>query len=269
MSEVDFSLTKKLAVKLSLPYIDGKYNGSYPHLFVRGRPETLSKLDDGKHHGAFQDFRLDVRYNVRRRPLMLTPFFQIGVPSHDYAFFGHGAVGTGQREYRMGLNVGRRLTPILPRVFVQGRYAFGLAQRFVNIAPKRSYAEFQLGYFLTNRLSVQGALVWQHTHNGIDSILGVFPDNLTDEQWLHHDKILKARLLDLGGSAAYRLTPSMNVFFGMGRSVSGANGHMRSVVVTVGVRKSFATRLVAEKRTAAALLPQSSQALVCTCAQTR
>ena len=38
--DTDFSITNKLAVRVSLPFIDGKYIGSSPHTLVRGRPDT-------------------------------------------------------------------------------------------------------------------------------------------------------------------------------------------------------------------------------------
>src|SRR5262245_35701263 len=64
MLEVDYSLTDRLAVRLGLPFIEGKYHGTQPHLAVRGQPGTEVKLDDGSYHGGVQDFRFDIRYNV-------------------------------------------------------------------------------------------------------------------------------------------------------------------------------------------------------------
>src|SRR5262249_14414042 len=155
--------------------------------------------------------RFDVRYNLSRRALQVTPFFTTLVPSHEYPTLGHSAVGTRQREYRLGVNLGRRLTPILPKAFVQGRYAFGVAQEIANVATKRSYGEFQLGYFLTRRLSVQGSVVGAYTHNGIQFIYGAFPNNLTEEEYLNHDRISQVKLVDLGAGAAFAVNRSTNL----------------------------------------------------------
>ena len=90
----------------------------------------------------------------------------------------------------MGVNVGRRLDPILPKAFVQGQYAFGMSPEVAaNIAPKRSYGELQLGYLLSRHITLQGssALIW--SHNGLDFDYILFPNNLTDEQYLNHDRI--------------------------------------------------------------------------------
>lgn len=268
MTDVDYSLTERLAVRVALQFIQGRYSGSNAHWVVRDRPETAVALDNGNYHGSFQDFRVDVRYNASRKKLMITPFFQAILPSHAYPTLGHTAVGTAQREYRTGVNVGRRLDPILPKAYVQGRYAFGVVERVANIAPKRSYGEFQLGYFLTPRLSVQGSGVWTHSHNGIDFIYELFPNNLTDEQWLNHDRITNTHQLDVGVAANYAVNRSTMVFLGLGHSVYGVNAHLRAAVVTVGFTKSFRTRSGEEKVVAKAQ-PEPAKAFVCTCAKSK
>ena len=189
MLDVDYSLTDRLAVRLGVPFIKGMYSGAQPHLLVLRQAGHRSCIDDGRYHGGLQDVRFDVRYNVSRKRLMVTPFLTTSIPSHSYPTLGHGAVGTGQREYRLGVTLGRQLNPFLPKAFVQGKYAFGMVQQAAHIAPKRSYAEFQFGYVLSPRISVQASTVWSHSHNGIPFLDGVFPNNLTDEEYLNHDRI--------------------------------------------------------------------------------
>jgi hypothetical protein len=263
--DVDYSLTDRLAVRLGLPFIDGKYDGTQPHLLVRGDPGTAVALDDGRYHGGLQDFRFDIRYNVSRKTLMVTPFFMAIVPSHDYATLGHGAIGTDQREYRVGVNLGRQVGR---KAFVQGRYAFGMVQEIVHVAPKRSYAEFQVGYILTRHLSIQGSTVWNHSHNGIDFINGLFPNNLPEEQYRNHDRISRVNLLDVGASSTYALTRKTNLFVGWGHSINGTNAHLRSIVLSIGVTRTFVGRSREEK---SSVLPsgESKKALVCTCAKSK
>ena len=267
--DADFSLTDRLAVRISLPYISGKYLGRNGHTLVRGRPETAVALDNGSFHGSLQDFRFDVRYSLSQGALKVVPFVQAIVPSHQYPTLGHAAIGVDVREYRVGVNLGRRLDPILPKAFVQGRYAFGFSQEVANIAPKRSHAEFQAGYFLTSRLSLQGAAVLTYSHNGIDHDYNLFPDNLTDEQWLNHDRISRAKLLDLGANIGFSFNRSTNIVVGVGHSVWGANTHMRTMVVSVGFVKAFATKMAGERPSKTALLQEGNKALVCTCAKSK
>jgi hypothetical protein len=268
MLDVDYSFTDRLAIRVGLPFIEGKYSGNQPHLQVLGQPQTAVALDNGNYHGGLQDLRFDVRYNVSRKKLMVTPFFMVSVPSHAYATLGHAAIGTDQREYRVGVNFGRQLGPWLPKAFVQGRYGFGMLQEVDHIALKRSYLESQLGYLVSHRLSLQGSMVANHSHNGIDFINGLYPNNLPEDQYLNHDRISRVNLLDVGASTTYSVTRKTNLFVGWGRSITGTNTHLRAIVLTVGVTQNFTGRSREEK---ASVLPyaESKKALVCTCAQSK
>lgn len=266
--ETDFSLTDKLAVKVSVPFIEGKYAGVNPHLLVRGQANTAVALDNGDYHGGLQDFRFQVRYVVRDRALKIAPFFYASVPSHDYQTFGHAATGINETEYRVGVALGRRLNPLLPKAFVQGQYAFGMSPLVAaGVAPKRSYGEAQLGYLVSRRVSIQGSSVLIYSHNGINFDYNLYPNNLTDEQYLNHDRISRSKLLDFAGSIAYRVSPSMSLFASVGHSFWGTNGHLRYIVSTVGFSKAFTTKQAAEKNSALTGLAEPSKTLVCTCAK--
>lgn len=266
----DFSLTDRLAVTVNLPYIAGKYVGPYPHLLVRGDPSTAVAVDNGDFHSGFQDFRLNVRYALTRHALKITPLFQATLPSHDYPSFGHAAIGFNEKEYRVGVNVGRRLDPILPKAFVQGQYAYGMSPLVAaNIAPKRSYGELQLGYLVNRHLSVQGSSALTWSYNGVDSDYNLFPNNLTTEQYLNHDRVAHSRLLDAGGSVAYQVNRSTNLFVSVGHSFYGTNSHLRFLVTTVGFTKAFTTRLSRETVSELAVLPDANKATVCTCAKSK
>ena len=201
--DTDFSLTDKLAVRASVPYVMATYAGTHPHQTIRGDTGTNVTIDDGAYHGALQDYRFNLRYSVSNGELKVAPFVEGIVPSHSYATFGHAAVGMDLREFRMGVNVGRRLQPILPNAFFQARYTFGFSQEAANVAPKRSYGEFQLGYLVTRKLSLQFAASSIFSHNGILDDYTLFPGNLTQLEWLNHDRIAKVKLIDLGVTAGY------------------------------------------------------------------
>ncbi|HLK69606.1 MAG TPA: hypothetical protein VKU19_39525 [Bryobacteraceae bacterium] len=266
----DFSLTDRLALSVSLPYMDGKYVGTHPHLLVRGQADTEVAIDNGSYHGGIQDFRLNVRYALTQHALKIVPFFQATIPSHDYPSFGHAAIGFDEREYRAGASVGRRLNPILSNAFVQGLYAFGYTPLVAaNIAPKRSYGELQLGYLVNRRLSVQASSSLVYSHNGIDLDYNLFPGNLTEEQYLNHDRIGRSKLLDISGSAAYQINKSTNFFVSVGHSVYGRNTHLRYLVTTIGFTKAFTTRMSAESTSILEPLPDANKAMVCTCSKSK
>ena len=232
--DVDYSLTDRLALTIGLPYIAAKYSGPKPHQLP---------IDGGTYQGTFQDFRINARYNVARGPAVITPFFGVGIPSHSYPYFAHSAVGRGLHEYRVGLNFARRLDPVLSNAYFQARYSYAFVERTLGIAPNRSDTEFQFGYFLTPRVSLLGLGSWHLTHSGIAYTYQVFPADLTAEQFLHHDQIGKSNILDVGGGAAFSLSPSLDMFASVMHTLRARNGHAHAAVVSVGLSWSFGTRL--------------------------
>jgi hypothetical protein len=256
---VDYSLANRLAVRLSLPYIAAKYNGPFPHQLP---------VDGGRYHSSAQDLTIDLRYNVARRPLVITPFFTAVLPSHGYEYFAHSAVGRNVREYHVGANLGRRLNPVLPKAYLQARYSYAYVQRIYDVSPNRSNVEAQLGYFLKPGLSISAAGYWMDTHRGMPHPFGVPFSGVSEEKYRQHDQIGKARLLDLGGGLSYSVNPSLQVFVSVARSVGGRNNHLRAAVITVGFSRTFRTRLSAEPVSFLSA-PAPHKNFVCTCARSK
>ena len=267
--DTDYSLTDRLAVRVSLPFLDGKYVGVNPHQVIRGDPSTTVMLDNGAYHGTVTDFRLSVRYSLTRGKLKIVPDFQATLPAHPYPTFLHALYGSDSREYRGGVSVGRSLDPISRKAFFQGRYGFGVSQKFVNVAPKVSYGEFQLGYFLSRRIVLQGVASGMYTHNGILWNYDLWPGDLTQAQWLNHVRISQGKILDAGGSIGYSFNRSTNVVFSMAHSFWGEKTHLRYLVTTVGFSKAFSAPWSKERASSAAILPDGTKATTCTCAKTK
>ena len=258
--DLDYSLTQKMAIRLAIPFAAAKYAG--------GRPHQLP-ADDGGYHSGFQDFSMDVRYNLAKRAAMLTPFFKVVIPSNNYTYFAHSAIGRNLREYHIGTNFGRRLSFIAPRAYLQVRYSFAFVEQVLGIAPNRSNAEGQLGYFLSKRLSLLGQSQWMHAHAGVDHLYNVFHSGLPDNIWVHHDQIGKMDLLVVGGGASYQVNRSMAVFVSSGRAVHGRNTHAPAIVLTAGISRTFGGDHPGISAARASINPEPHKALVCTCMKTK
>jgi hypothetical protein len=269
--DTDYSLTDRLAVRITLPFLAGKYVGSSPHQIIRGNPSTNVMLDDGAYHGTVTDFRLDLRYSLTRGKLKIVPDFQATLPAHPYPTFLHAVYGADLREYRGGVSVGRSLDPISRKAYFQGRYGFGVSpQKIANVAPRVSYGEFQVGYFLGHGIALQGVMAGSYAHNGIRWDYNLWPGNLTQDQWLNHLRISQGKILDVGGSIGYSVNQSTHFVVSLGRSVWGENTHLRYLISTVGFVKAFSAPWSRERGSAnAAVLPDGTKATTCTCAKTK
>jgi hypothetical protein len=237
--DASYGLTDKVTVSLALPFVAAKYNGSYQHILPNG-----STLDTGAYHATFQDLRFDLRYNATKGPLVVTPFVGTLIPSHDYQYMAHSAVGRDLHELQVGAYVARRLDPVLPGGFIQGRYSYGFVEQVLNVSHNRSNLDLELGYFVSPSLRVFGMSSGQVTHGGIflPGNRFNFLDVYSQTQFYHHDQIAKDDMLSLGGGAGFSVSDSVDLFGSVSHMVAGRNMHQVHIGATFGITYSFKRR---------------------------
>jgi hypothetical protein len=258
--DLTYAFTDRLALKVGIPYVGARYDGPSPHARlldagpVPATPCSPCGIDNGKYHSTFQDFTVDLRYNlIRRRSLVITPMFDVIAPSHDYTYFAHSAVGRDLREFRLGVNVGRRLDPLLPRAFIQAQSAYRVTESVINYHRNGMYNELELGYFVNRRLALLGIGTWSDTFGGFSYDPNVWSSVantrdaiaqgvITEQEFLHHDQIGHDRQFNAGGGAVYQVNPRVALFASFTRTVAGANGHALASAVAVGANWTIQTR---------------------------
>lgn len=214
VTTLEYGLTNKLTLDSELTHVTSKYEG-YVGPVPHGPPDT------GFYHPTFQDLRIGVRYNILSRKIVVTPFIAGVIPTHHYETRGHTAVGRDVRELQFGANVGKDLEGIIPKTYVQGRYAYTVAQRVEGLNLNRSYGDWEFGYFLKDRLSLRFTGSWQHSYGGIRIPLD---SNLPDYHELH-DRAAKSNYIRFGGGLSVSLNRSMDLHVDFGNTPMGANTH--------------------------------------------
>jgi len=239
-----YSFTDRFTAEVTLPYVVTRYTGN-PADLTFGNPLFVpAALDDGSSHSTFQDFHLDLHYNVLRdsrrrglRNLAITPFFSFIVPSHYYDFHGESAFGRDLREYALGVSVGRLLSPLLHKGYVQGQYSYVFVQKPKNIPLNHNNVDLEMGYFLPHSLSVRGFGSWLHTNGGI-----TIEQALMDPQLFPlHDRLLRASYWHFGAGANYSLTESLDLSFSYVTYLAGTDTHFGRGI-TIGTTWNFSTR---------------------------
>ena len=236
---VEFGLTDRIAVHASLPFMMTRYVGSNPH----------NDYDDGTYHGAFQDFYFGMRYGVVQSPgFALAPFVEVVIPSHRYQSQVQSAPGRDLRVLLVGAAVGGFLDGILPGLYYQSRISYGIAQSLVDIRPNRTGIDSAIGYFVNPRFGVQFVQTFQYNHNGMWFVFDPAFEahitgggEITDDHWLNHDRLLRARVLALGGGMTFALNESVGVFATATTTAWGRSLPRPERALTVGVNWSFQT----------------------------
>ena len=244
VTDVEFGVTDRLTVSGSIPFIASRYEGTHPHLV--GGVGPVQDWDNGEYHGTFQDFRIGVRYNVVRRPIAATPFFEMVIPSHHYPSNAHAAVGKDLRAYIVGGAAGGFLDSWLPRMYFHTLVSYAWVQEAVGLRPNRSRVEGELGYFITPRLSVRFLESYQFTHDGIDllsftpmtqGIIHSTGEPIAGEYRRNHDRLQRSNYLTFGGGVAFAVNDSVGVVVEAAKMAWGENVHpLRAITIGVNMR---------------------------------
>lgn len=229
-----YAITDRLTVGADMPYVATKFTLA-PGLLPSAH-DLEAKNDDGRYHGTLQDLRGTVRYNAVRGPLMVTPFFQVVIPTHHYQTFGHAGTGRYLREYQVGFSMGRLLNPILPRAYFDLRYGYSFVQSLGNLNLDRNNVDLEIGYFLKRYLSVRAVGGLQKTLGGIE-----IPIPETSPFFSIHDRVERAHFSRMGGGASLVVRKNMDVHGLFLATLSGRNTHSFTVL-SLGVSWNFRTR---------------------------
>lgn len=224
--EVEYAFTERFSMSVGLPYIFARYTG----------PEaSFSGLDIDECHcwnHGWQDFNVTGRLNVTNGPNAFTPFVSIGIPSHEYSYFGEAVLGRNLKEIRFGLAAGQRLDPISPRLSLQERYSYAVAERVLGLSINRSNLSIDPAFQLTRKLSANASFAWQRTHGGLRGT-----EIVTEEQFVQYDRLVRDNNLQAGIGIAYSF-PRVDLFASYVEYLDGTDTHDGNAV-TFGVSWPF------------------------------
>ena len=241
--DFSYSITDKLGLTASLPYLAPKYDapaGETNAFFSAHHfPDGSVPLDDGNYHGSFQDFGFRLRYNVAAHPFLITPFVQYNQPSHDYLTFSHAIVGRNVKNIAFGSYIGGTLGSFLPDAYAQGSYALAFDEKVLGISRHRSLLEGEFGYFLKPELRAFTILSAQITHGGLDAPYDLGMPVAENPLFFNHSKITRDNYLDIGLGGQYSLNDRVDFFGLVQHMITGRNVHGMKYGITFGFGWGF------------------------------
>jgi hypothetical protein len=246
--QMGYGVTDRFELSVGIPFVSNKYYCTDPSSpFCTPHPSLTRpdySIDNGLYHGTFQDYRINVGYQLFTGEIAVAPFATAVIPSHDYVYFAHSAPGKGLHQYLLGFNAGASLDRILPGSYVQASYDYAFVEHVLGINLNRSDFGIELGYFLSflsPSLGIRFLGTGYYTHGGLAFVAP--PDLLQRpnglELFYHHDQIGKARAVNLGGGLSYLLTGSTEIYATYLRSVYGRDGVKIDQGISFGVTWNF------------------------------
>ena len=211
---LDYAVTDRFSFSLGVPYLGTKYTGPEPSIFDLDVDNCFCWQ-----HG-WQDFGATVRYNLFNDAFALTPSISLGVPSHNYEYFGEAVLGRNLNEVRIAVDVGHRLDRISDKLSVSGRYSYAFVEKVLELPNDRSNFALEAGFLASRKLSTRVVFSWQRSHGGLRS-----SDPFTDEQFLQYDRLIKDNNFHITGGVVYAL-PKVDVFGSYVHYAGGTDTHV-------------------------------------------
>lgn len=234
--EFEYQFSDRWQASVGIPLVTKRYQGPVAHdPRDLDPPREAAFIDDGSYHTDFQDWHLAIRYLTRTGNLYVEPFAALGVPSNDYPFFAHAAVGQNLMKFDLGAAFIYR--PSLSNAW----YRLDVSHVFVeetlgtNVDHWRINAE--IGYAFTRRLAGR-AFVLVKEGSGLE-----FPDDFppprTDEGWYQHDRRVKHNYVNAGLGLDFVIDERYRVSLSGLTMVHADQVHVVEYAFTVGLHRSF------------------------------
>jgi hypothetical protein len=212
---LDYFVSDRLALVAGLPYVRERYLGSYDHNpLALDPPRTdVPNVDLGDWNTDFQDWMLGARYILVESPLVIQPYIFAGIPSTDYPFFGHAAIGRNRKQLELGSIFAYR--PLFSDLWYRLALGYTFIEQTLGVSVNHFDAFAEVGYFLSPR--IEGRIFLMHREGDGLNFPTDFPppEQRTDEMWYQHDRMVKHNFTNAGIGFDWKL----NEKYGLSTSI--------------------------------------------------
>jgi hypothetical protein len=230
-------------VHLGIPYITSQYTGTFAHPLLPCPPNCApTEIDNGHYHGYWQDLDAGIRYHTDINGYEVAPSIDVYVPSNNYPFYG--SAGIGQRTRRLGLGVDVSHQFDFSNIFYLAHYQYVFNQHVLGINNNYNSFGLDLGYFLTQHLSVRGITDVKLGDGYSDMQIIAYapgpdsPGHGVNPIWELHDKFRLEEHADIGGACDYVFGLNM-LSFTVAHSVWGRSDSRLTYALGLMLTRSF------------------------------
>lgn len=235
--EFAYHLTERLTVSAGIPYVRKRYNGTLRHdpLTLDPPRPYIENIDLGDWNTDFQDFHFGVRYLVKDGPVSIEPYAYLGVPSQNYAFFGHAAVGQQLLKFDVGTSV--TWLPGLSNAYYRADVGYVFVEETLGVNIDHWLINAEVGYFFSPKITARvfGQLKKGHGLTFPDN----FPPPRTSEMWYQHDRLVKHNYANAGVGIDWTINEDYQLHASALTMIWEEQVHIMDYTFSVGLTRAF------------------------------
>ena len=235
-AEINYALTDRWRIKAGLPYIKKRADVRPSHDPRALIPPRLDVpfLDDGSYHNDFQDFLIGINYLWRTDPVIVEPFVNVFIPSHDYPHFAQAAVGQNLWKVEVGVDLTKQMPFSYWYYGVETSYTF--VEETLGLSVNHFRLNAEVGYFFTERFSAD---LFFHVKDGKGNKAADTPPSRTDESWYQHDRTARHSFANVGIGANWFIGDKYQLSGSAFTTVWGETVHIIDLAWSVGISRYF------------------------------
>ena len=196
-----YQVSDRWTLSASLPWIKKRHQGALPHnptLELTNFPQAdQSLIDDGNFHSDWEDLYVSANFDAYEGDRWsVSPFLSIGVPTNDYPFYAHAAVG--RNIWHVPVGAAFSFKPYFSDFSFNGDIAYVFTEKSLGVNINHWLVNLDLAYYVTPGFAPKVFVSIKYAPTGLS-----FPDDfdvtaLNDEAWYYHDRTIKHNFVNAG-----------------------------------------------------------------------
>lgn len=234
---VDYMLDDHWEAHVELPFIDKRSSGGPgahdPSILAVPHPEA-EFLDDGRYHGAWQDWVVGVSYHTDWGRFRVEPHLVAQIPSHDYSHFANAAIGQNLWRVKLGVDFTHRLQS--SNFYYTAGYSYEVWEKVLDTTLNKHHFRASAGYFFSPQVT---GWVFANARIGQGLNTTEVGSDRTTELFYQHDRLSEHDFVIAGIGSSYRINDNYSISVTGGRMVWGRNVHDLKYAYDVALLHGF------------------------------
>lgn len=240
-----YQVTDRLTLAASLPWIKKRHQGALPHnptLELTAFPEAdQSLIDDGNFHSDWEDLYISATYDAYQGDRWsVSPFISVGVPTNDYPFYAHAAVG--RNIWHIPVGAAFRFDPYFSDFAFSGSLAYVITEKSLGVNINHWLLDLDFAYYITPAFAPKVFVSVKYAPTGLS-----FPDDfdltaLNDEAWYYHDRTIKHNYVNAGVGFDWLLNDKYTLSGSAMTMVDPDQVNTIDLGLSLGITRSFSGR---------------------------
>ena len=235
--DIDYHLTERWTIGAGIPYVRKRYKGAFPHdpLTLDPPRPQVENIDQGDWNSGFQDLHFGVKYLAKDGPLVIEPFAFYGVPTNQYPFFGHAALG--QQLWKFDVGSSFTYFPGLSNAYYRADIAYVFVEKTLDTSISHWKIFGEAGYQFNAHWTGRFFFLLK-AGDGLD-FPEDFPPPRTTEKWYQHDRLVKHNYLNVGIGLDWNLDSGYQVSANFMKQPWQEQVHKMEYAFTIGISRGF------------------------------